>query len=749
MLGYSEHELLSLSIMDIHPQEDVPAVLHVFQKQVAERYRVAEDLPVLRKDGSVFYADIAPSLLTYQDRPCIMGIFRDITERKNAQAGFRQVSERLSLATKAANVGIWDLDVPNRKLIWDDSMFRLYGITPNDFAGAYEAWQAGVHPQDLPRVEAEVRMALRGEKEFDTEFRVLWPDKSVHWLRAHAMVRYDALGKPVRMLGTNWDITERKHAEEAIRANLEIQSALAALLRLSLDHLALEELLGRALDLLLGLPWIQLQSKAAIFLVADEPQTLLMKVQRGLPESVLHTCHKVPFGRCLCGEAADHRRVVFAGCVADDHVTRYPGLTPHGHYCLPIISEDTVLGVINLYVNEGHQRSPLEEGFLTAVADVLAGIVKRRRAEEALRKSEERFDLAIRGTDAGIWDWDLLTNQCYFSPRWKSMLGYEDREIRDHFSEWETRFHPDDREQGLKILHECLDGRTSDYEFEHRLQHKAGFYRWILARGAVVRDPSGKPYRMVGSHLDITDRKLAEQLIRERERELISAQRIQEHLLPLAAPSVSGFDIAGSVLPAEYTAGDFYDYLFMPDGSLGVVVGDVSRPWVQRCVAYGGNQRPPAVVRAGRFGHCRHSAACERPPLSRDRGRPVCHVDIRANRPDIPQAELPESGPSFGLRAWAVGRHQGAFSRAALSLWEYCQTSTSSLVGRSRSKTMTSSCSLRTASSRPALQKACCLAPKECSKPSGPIVISRQTRSSGVFSRRSLISPGCRSRRMT
>ena len=206
-----------------------------------------------------------------------------------------------------------------------------------------------------------------------------------------------------------------------------------------------------------------------------------------------------------------------------------------------------MFGVINLYVKHGHERNDAEEDFLTAVANVLAGIVGCKQAEAALSKSEERFDLAVQGTDAGIWDWDS-TNQVYFSPRWKSMLGYEDQEIRNHINEWQQRLHPDEQARALKYVQEYLGGRMPMYELEHRLRHKDGSYRWIVARGAVVRDGAGKPYRMVGSHMDITDRKRSEQLMREREAELIAAQRIQEHILPRSAPSVPGYDIAGSVV---------------------------------------------------------------------------------------------------------------------------------------------------------------------------------------------------------
>jgi sigma-B regulation protein RsbU (phosphoserine phosphatase) len=125
-------------------------------------------------------------------------------------------------------------------------------------------------------------------------------------------------------------------------------------------------------------------------------------------------------------------------------------------------------------------------------------------------------------------------------------------------------------------VRDYLQGNTAAYESEHRLRHKDGSYKWILARGAALRDEDGNAYRFVGSHLDITERKRSERISREREEQLLAAQRIQEHMLPRTAPSFPGFDIAGALVPAEYAAGDFFDFLSLPDGSLGVVVGDVT-----------------------------------------------------------------------------------------------------------------------------------------------------------------------------
>jgi PAS domain S-box-containing protein len=147
-------------------------------------------------------------------------------------------------------------------------------------------------------------------------------------------------------------------------------------------------------------------------------------------------------------------------------------------------------------------------------------IAERGRIEAELRVSNERLDLALTGTTDGIYDWDMTTGHIYFSPRWKEMLGYTDAEVGGGFKEWETRLHPEDRDRSFATLDDYLEGKRAAFVLEHRLRHKDGSYRWILSRGVVVRDESGKPVRMAGSHVDLTERRQAEQALLESEAKL-------------------------------------------------------------------------------------------------------------------------------------------------------------------------------------------------------------------------------------
>lgn len=200
-------------------------------------------------------------------------------------------------------------------------------------------------------------------------------------------------------------------------------------------------------------------------------------------------------------------------------------------------------------------------------------ITERKAFEEALQESQERYALAMQGANDGLWDWDLRSNQIYFSPRWKSMLGYEEPEIDSTPDEWFSRIHPDEIKWIEAQITAHLNGQTRHFEIEHRMRHRSGTYRWMLSRGYAVRDSNGRAYRMAGSQTDITERKQAEhQLVHH---------ALHDNLTGLANRTLFMDRLQQAIGRSKRLTGYRFAVLFMDldrfkvlNDSLGHVVGD-------------------------------------------------------------------------------------------------------------------------------------------------------------------------------
>lgn len=220
IFGYNTTEELINSITDIgsqiyaNPDDRKKMAELISQQGNVENY----ELQVITKSGTPIWvsANIRLGVDESGTFKCFEGTLEDISERKNAEQQLLNLSNRLQLAIKATNIGIWDWDLVNENTVWDEEMFRIYNIDKNNCKSITEAWEAAVHPEDLLRVKEEMIQAINGEKEFDTIFRVLWKDHSIHFVKGHALVIYDENGKPGNMIGTNQDISEQKFAEEEI-----------------------------------------------------------------------------------------------------------------------------------------------------------------------------------------------------------------------------------------------------------------------------------------------------------------------------------------------------------------------------------------------------------------------------------------------------------------------------------------------------------------------------------------------------
>ncbi|MBF0567671.1 MAG: PAS domain-containing protein [Nitrospirae bacterium] len=245
-------------ISALHP-DDVERTAQAWNKAVASKSFYETEYRMRRHDGVYrdFMARGFPQLREDGSIQEWVGTCIDITERMQAEQELRLVKQRLELATRSANLGIWDWDVTNNIMTWDDQMLDLYGLTWETFPGGVEAWQNGLHPDERDKVIEECGAVLRGEKEWDTEFRVLQPNGTVKHIKANGMVIRNSEGAPIRMLGTNYDITGRKLREQQERYR---------------SHTMLTTLIDNVPDL----AWIK--DKEGRFIMANEALSLAFKI---------------------------------------------------------------------------------------------------------------------------------------------------------------------------------------------------------------------------------------------------------------------------------------------------------------------------------------------------------------------------------------------------------------------------------------------------------------------------------------
>lgn len=220
LFGYSRDELLGLTVRDIHPQQDLPAVLDLYQALLDGRISVARSVPCRRKDGTALLADITGKMAIVDGVACNTGFFSDVTaqvarsqEHASLEEGLRQSERHLAEAQRIAHIGSWERDLATGALRWSDESHRIFGIEPGTFAGTRDAYLAFVHPDDRGKASPSLTdLESSGLRAVD--YRIVRADGTVRFLHEEAEVIRDAAGAPVRYVGSTQDITEHVAAVE-------------------------------------------------------------------------------------------------------------------------------------------------------------------------------------------------------------------------------------------------------------------------------------------------------------------------------------------------------------------------------------------------------------------------------------------------------------------------------------------------------------------------------------------------------
>jgi PAS domain S-box-containing protein len=518
--GYGREELLGLKIMDLRAPEAV--ALTATQMAEADAHGILFETMHRRKDGSTFPVEVSSQGSTIGGVRTLISIIRDISERRQAEAALKEHELKASALINAANESIWLFGLQGDILAANTTAARRLGMTVAEVLG--RKWVDLIPPALVASRSERLDFVLA------TGCTVHAEDERAGIIFAHTYypVR-DESGEILSIACFSRDITEIKQAEEKLRQQrMELEAAhaaaekerrlLAAVMEALPTGVAITDEKGgciqsnRAYETVWSGPCPQTQS------VADYAEYKAWWDDSGKPlaPGEWASAIAINLGRSVSGQVLKIRR--FDGSFATVINSAAPILDNEGSILGSAVAIHDISDLKRAEIALQQANRELEERVAARTHDlqltieaIQKEIVERKEAEKALRISEERYALAVEGANDGIWDWDLELEVAYVSPRWKSMLGYGRDELANIVNDWISLIHPDDFSGYVLFFERYLAGEIPDYQYEYRLRHKDGSYRWILTRGTCYRNADGRPYRMAGSHTDISERKSAEE----------------------------------------------------------------------------------------------------------------------------------------------------------------------------------------------------------------------------------------------
>lgn len=485
MLGYTAAELQASNsiLFAVHP-DDRAAVQAQWRAQSEDKAPQAIEYRLRNKAGGWEWVNQRTRLIASEpgQAPSLLVVTLSIvTERRQAESRLRESEERFRLAFENANDGVCLVGLDGRLLRVNASMADMFGYSAAEMETM--TVQDLTHPDSLQASPAFMRQAMAGDSEHGVfDKRYLHRDGRDVWGRVSSSLVRDAAGAPLYFISHVQDITEWR------RAVIELadrEARLHAIYDFAGVAIAVTDMQGHILDC--NPFWCEM--------LGYSPADL----HDLTTSSITHPDDAAESQRCL--------EDLVAGRITSYRI------------------EKRYLGADGQVVWADLSVSPLrnEDGVPVALVGAWNNITARKQAEAALHESEERYRLVMQGSGAGIWDWDIARQRVYYSPQWKRMRGFESDEIGDSDREWSDRIHPDDRASVDAALDTFFDAavRTPEesprFVLDYRTRHKDGSWLWIHDEGVVQLDKDGSPVRMVGTEVDITQRKRAEEALRRSE----------------------------------------------------------------------------------------------------------------------------------------------------------------------------------------------------------------------------------------
>ncbi len=506
-------------------------------QQTKAQHSLFFELEVLSANGGTAPIEAHQSYIEFEGEAFIVGIVRDITERKQAEQKLKESQQRLQLALEGAREGIWDWYADRDELLVNDYHAKLLGnYNKEEVGGSLAEFLKKMHPDDVAHTYANLIAHLKNETDhYESEYRLKTKEGEWKWLLVHGkVVERDANGKALRAIGTHVDINTRKLAEQALEeSNRKIQE-INRQLEQNLDRQILISGISGAFSNLANFEYNIHQvlsilgahtevSRVFIGRINEEAQIMHLNYEwcrPGVPSS------QEMFANFDMTQMPSWKEYVYEIgmiCVEDRDVDTTPDLQAvmernnvRSALNIPLFVKAKLYGFIGFDVVDPPRKwSQTEIELLKTIGNVLSNVFERKLIHENLKvakeqaeQSNERLRLAVEAARLGLWDWDYTTGETYYSPEYFRLLGYEVNEFKPTYTHWLELIHADDRTRILDIRKEQFKDKLSEGTIEYRLRTKSGAYIWVQDKSrSVYNQELELPDRMIGIVMDVTAQK--------------------------------------------------------------------------------------------------------------------------------------------------------------------------------------------------------------------------------------------------
>ncbi|CAN5312591.1 hypothetical protein BH20ACI1_BH20ACI1_05260 [soil metagenome] len=539
VFGYEVEEMVGQSLTMIMPE-------HLRQLHEAGIKRYLEtrkrhinweslELPAQHRDGHIFPIEVSFGEFQQNGRHFFIGIARDISERKKAEEIIQKTNERFRIAEEASNGFIYDLDPQTRIVERSEAVGNVTGYTNKELGNDEYGWTNIIHENDRERVADYFKKVEKSEPDYKVEYRILHKHGYYINVLDKGFIFRDKKEKAVRIIGTTVDITERKVSENLLKES-ECLALLSSEVSKALIHYkSTQEILAACADSMVE----HLDAAfARIWTLNKETNILELQASAGIYTHLDGEHSRIPVGKFKIGQIAQERKphltnsVIGDGRVGNQEWAIKEKMTAFAGY--PLIVDDNVVGVIGMFSRNTVGEATFDA--LASISNTIALGIERKRVEESRFESEERLRLATEAADMFSWEFDVQNQTVLFSENFEKMSGFILNSSSLSFEEAISKFiHPDDAEQLKRSIENSIKANNF-FQSEMRSVNTKGETVWLESYGNVIRSGSNTPVKIVGVTQNITERKRAEEQVKESEQNLRTLANSIPQLAWMAQP---------------------------------------------------------------------------------------------------------------------------------------------------------------------------------------------------------------------